>query len=226
MITEEYYKKKYLKYKGKYITAKQTKQIGGKRETWEQKVKKRSKEIANMKMTHSYVPHDKIKHIATYTVHCNGDRPFVVNVEQGVINILAGTTSYKKIKQIKNFEGYWTGYDASVYKEHGNTILIQINEHKYIYIGCDIFSFRTNEKILDFISPLGNSDVPYPLAYGTENIYFLCERSYVKANQMQLEPTVANAEDLYGEYYGHITFPNTHKFDKVPLLSLKHIVDR
>jgi hypothetical protein len=223
---EEYYKEKYLKYKSKYITAKQVTQTGGKRETWEQKEKKRRKELVHMKTTRSYVSYDKIKNIATYAVHCNGGRPFVINVEPGEITILTGDTTYKKIKQIKNFEGYWTGYDASVYKFHGNTILIRINKYKYIYVGCEIFSFKTKEEILDFISPMGNSDVPYPLAYGTENIYFLCERSYVKSDQLHLEPTVINAEELYGEFYGHITFPETQKFDKVPLLSFKRLVAR
>uniref|UniRef100_A0A6C0CBD1 Uncharacterized protein n=1 Tax=viral metagenome TaxID=1070528 RepID=A0A6C0CBD1_9ZZZZ len=222
---EEYYKAKYLKYKGKYFAVKSN-QTGGKGGTWAQKERKRRKELVNMKTTNSYISYDKIKGLASYAVHCNGGRPFIVNVEPGEINILVGDTTYKRLKPIKDFEGYWTGYDASPYKNHGNTILIKINEHKYIYVGCEIFSFRTKEEILDFISPLGNSDVPYPLAYGTENIYFLCERSYVRADQMHLEPTVLNAEELYGEFYGHITFPDTQKFDIIPLLGLKKIASR
>lgn len=218
---EEYYKKKYLKYKAKYMLAKQSKQIGGKRETWAQKERKRKKELANMETTNSYIPRSKIRGIKEYVVHCNGGRPFTVNVQEGMISIMAGETSYKRIKQIKNFEGYWSGYDASAYKMHGNTILIKMNKHKYMYIGCEIFTFRTKEEILDYISPMGNSDVPYPLAYGTENIYFICEHSYVRIDQLQLKPTVQNAEDLYGEYYGHIVFPNELKFEKVPLLGLK-----
>ena len=46
----------------------------------------------------------------------------------------------------------------------GNSILVHISENKYVYIGSSIYSFESQAKIIRYISPVGNSDVPYPYA--------------------------------------------------------------
>ena len=60
----------------------------------------------------------------------------------------------------------------------GNTILLRIGQenikHKYVYIGGDqVCSFLTNDKIYKYISNMGNNLVPYSIARGWENIYYL-----------------------------------------------------
>ena len=60
----------------------------------------------------------------------------------------------------------------------GNTILLNIseenNKHRYLYIAGDmVCSFLTNDKIYKFISNMGNNLIPYSIAIGEENIYFL-----------------------------------------------------
>ena len=60
----------------------------------------------------------------------------------------------------------------------GSTILLRVNEennkHRYVYIGGDmICSFLTNYKIFKYISNMGNNLIPYSIAIGWENIYFL-----------------------------------------------------
>ena len=60
----------------------------------------------------------------------------------------------------------------------GNTILLKVskenNKHRYVYIGGDqVCSFLTNDKIYKCISNMGNNLVPYNIAKGWENIFYL-----------------------------------------------------
>lgn len=89
-------------------------------------------------------------------------------------------------------------------------ILIQINEFRYVYVGDKIYSFDTNEKILDYISPMGRNDVPYPVAYGENNIYFMLDHKFIHKSELKTPVTVENSMSLYGEFYGHIG-GETHK---------------
>src|SRR5947207_349394 len=120
-------------------------------------------------------------------IHDNGFRPFQVFVRHKNIKIFAmdsqndeddsdsdGNYSYSiPIKTIKNFIGYWNGFDTSDNALHGNSLLIHLAENKYMYIGSKIYTFTTQDEIIDYLSPVGNSDVPYPVAYGTKNIYIM-----------------------------------------------------
>ena len=61
---------------------------------------------------------------------------------------------------------------------NGNTILLKVseekNKHRYVYIGGNkVCSFLTNDKIVKYISNMGNNLTPYSMAIGWENIYYL-----------------------------------------------------
>lgn len=53
-------------------------------------------------------------------------------------------------------------------KFNGNTILLYLgkdnNMYKYVFIMHKVIEFTINNKIKKFVSPIGNSDVPYPYA--------------------------------------------------------------
>ena len=54
----------------------------------------------------------------------------------------------------------------------GNTLLLEVEDKKYIYISSlEIFEFRTDDKILDFISLMGTKLVPYTFAVGKKYTY-------------------------------------------------------
>ncbi len=91
---------------------------------------------------------------------------------------------------------------SSPYKIHGNSILIKISENEYVSVGWYIYRFKTTEKIFDYVSPVGS--VPYPVAFGKNNVYFMLDKLLIKKSEPETDVTVANAEDLYGEFYGHI----------------------
>ena len=65
-------------------------------------------------------------------------------------------------------------------KWKGNSILLRIeneNKFKYVHIGTDIFEFLTDEKIIKYVSSVGNNCVPYPYAESENWCYCMLERN-------------------------------------------------
>ena len=83
----------------------------------------------------------------------------------------------------------------------GNTILLEISNKKYCFIGHSIYEFSTKDKITKYESPVGNNDVPYPLAYGEENLYFLMEGNYLSKDLF----SDMNVDNLWEKYSGEFT---------------------
>ena len=99
---------------------------------------------------------------------------------------------------------------------HGNSILVKITNNKYIHIGCEIYKFETNDEIVDYISPVGNADVSYPVAFGENNVYFMLDKKMIRINDFEMPVTVANAENLW-KYHRH----KKHNFKNVKMLQEK-----
>ena len=199
--------------------------IGGAKKSknyWKNLVAKRKKELVHMKNTKSFIPFDKL-HIKEYIhlIHDNGARPFIVIITNNKINVYHSYTN-KLLFKISKFLGYWNGFDSSPYQFHGNSILIQLGLYKYMHIGCEIFTFNTKDVITDFISPVGNSDVPYPICYGTENVYFMLDKKYCKNEDILLDKNVVNAEDIYTEFYGHLEFKKDRKIYNTKNVKIIH----
>ena len=81
-------------------------------------------------------------------------------------------------------------------KFDGNTILLQISQKKYIYIGSAIKEYTIPEQIIKYISPVGYSSVPYPYGTDYENNYYLLEEDVSVSNVPK-----EYIEDPYGYYY-------------------------
>ena len=62
----------------------------------------------------------------------------------------------------------------------GNSLLLQISDKRYVYVGDCVFSFEPvdGDVIMKYYSPVGNNDVPYPYAVGKKYIYFMWDKSY------------------------------------------------
>jgi hypothetical protein len=148
-----------------------------------------------------------------YLIHDNGGTPFKVIANDKLICVYtfkddadvefdAELVYDVHLLTINEFIGYWVGFDTSKYTNfHGNSVLIQETEHSYVSIGWIIHRFQTSDQILDYVSPVGNSDVPYPVAYGELNVYFMLEMQYVPREQLITDISPVNAETIYGEYY-------------------------
>ena len=60
-----------------------------------------------------------------------------------------------------------TGFSEAEDKEEfiGNTQLLESQKNEYVYIsGLEILQFKTDDKIIDYISLLGNNMIPNTLA--------------------------------------------------------------
>ena len=78
------------------------------------------------------------------------------------------------------------------------------------------------------MSPVGNSDVPYPIAFSKNNVYFMLDLVWVNKKHLITEATVFNSEKLYGEFYGHINKDNNKNIvkNKQKLKNIKLVHDR
>ena len=158
----------------------------------------------------------------TYQTHNNGDRPFLVEIQDKTIKVYGLNnkvidddnfqyTEYPIFTFLNNIEIFigkspknkTTEYSGSYGdKFDGNSILINISGNKYIYIGSTIYSFESQAKILKYISPIGNSDVPYPYAIDEkENIYLMTEDVILE----KMKNVDFNDFDPY-EYYYEISY--------------------
>lgn len=111
---------------------------------------------------------------------------------------------------------YSCGYGPSF---DGNSILIKPLEdgshsepdyphgepdsNRYVYIGSEIYSFISKSPIDFYISPVGNNDVPYPVARDTQNnFYLLCENIAVykpkNSSLWNYDP-----DEIYTTYYNN-----------------------
>ena len=56
----------------------------------------------------------------------------------------------------------------------GNTLFLECEDNEYLYFsGLEIFQFKTDDKIIDYISLMGNNMVPYTFAIGEKYTYFI-----------------------------------------------------
>ncbi len=126
-----------------------------------------------------------------YEIHDNGGRPFRVKIVDGNVSIFINDSD----ELVESYEPERVFIGKS--PEHGekfdgNSILLKLEGNQYIFIGWDIFSFESYFEIIDYISPVGNSDVPYPYATDTQgNRYLLTEKMVVHNEE----------DDPYRHYY-------------------------
>lgn len=52
---------------------------------------------------------------------------------------------------------------GQIHRANGNSVLIQLTPTSYVHVGCEVYAFETDEPIVNYFSPRGNNDVPYPV---------------------------------------------------------------
>ena len=53
----------------------------------------------------------------------------------------------------------------------GNTLLLECGDNEYVYVsGLEIFKFKADDKIRDYISLMGNNMIPYAIIIGEKHI--------------------------------------------------------
>jgi hypothetical protein len=88
-------------------------------------------------------------------------------------------------------------------KFDGNSILLYLgktgNKYKYVFIMDKVEEFTTDSEIIKFVSPVGNSDVPYPYAFDKNNKVYLLSQNIIITNENNF--ITPQNEEPYTEYY-------------------------
>jgi hypothetical protein len=180
----------------------------------------RAKDIKNSKIH---------KGCKKYLTHDNGNRPFLVCIKDTEVSIYKiPETTYQYDKNIKDYHytdliKKYTTIEIFIGKSPmndmtrfsggfgpkftGNSILLHCivqSKDKYVFIGDSIYEFTTTDKdkIVKYISPVGNNDVPYPFAIGEKFIYFMLDKKYSSIKYIN-DLNKEEKTDLYSHYYGH-----------------------
>ena len=135
----------------------------------------------------NFIPRDGLVSTVSFAIHNNGGRPFrVVASNQNVSihkmaydHIMLVQYIETDLYQFDNFAGIWVGIDNG-YNFHGNSVLIELCEKRYIFVGGhQIYEFETDTRVVEYMSPVGNSDVPYPYAITENKAYLMLEHKCV-----------------------------------------------
>jgi hypothetical protein len=141
-----------------------------------------------------------------YQIHDNGGRPFSVRVigNQCIIN-----DNYDSNREILRFDclSVMVGNGSSAH-ELGNTILLHLKNKEYVFIGPEIYSFRSESQIVKYESPVGNNDVPYPYAVNADNDIFLLSENVIIMHNEKVNERMKNYKNPYDYYYDYDLITN------------------
>jgi len=148
----------------------------------------------------------KGKGLRAYLIHNNYSMPFIATVSPTTKHIEVVVTETNKEIVNTKYNTLYLGenllndplYSKKGKGSLGNSILVKVSKHKYIYIGSEIYSFETDEDIKSYYSPIGNNDVPYPYAVGPKSTYFMLDKQTVPTELLNIK------KDGYGQFYGYI----------------------
>jgi len=109
----------------------------------------------------------------------------------------------------------------------GNTILLQLTKNRYVFIEGSVYEFSTNDEIVKYFSLIGNNDVPYPVALGKENVYFMLDNQYIPKKYFPKKMKDAEFEDSYYLFYNQDYIENNKRllkdFKKINFKKYKNI---
>ena len=148
-----------------------------------------------------------------FNIHYNGDIPFKVEMNEKEVDIFSnhGSTPLLKRKAKTIFIGESPVNKRTTFSGGhgpdflGNSILLELEEdnNQYEFVGKTIFSFLSLARIIEFVSPVGNNDVPYPYAIDVDgNIYLLIEEVVLlRKHRIIIAEEEEEEEDPYSYYY-------------------------
>ena len=137
----------------------------------------------NYRSKHLVVITDTIVHVYKYE-KCKFDPPFLSFQPK---HIFIGKSKVCPMTQFSGAANNSSDFD-------GNTPLLECESNEYVYIsGLEIFKIKTDDKIIDYISLMGNNMTPYAFVVGKNFTYFLYHRYKFMENYKIEEETLLNA---------------------------------
>ena len=135
---------------------------------------------------------------------CEFDPPFLSFQAK---NVFIGKS---KVHPLTQFSG---AIDSSGFD--GNTLLLECENNDYVYIsGLEIFKFKSDDKIIFYISLMGNKMIPYAIIVGEKYTYFIAHPYKFFENGKIEEGTLLNSTNGY---------PYDYHLDKCGVDSFKNI---
>ena len=93
----------------------------------------------------------------------------------------------------------------------GNSILLHMFQKRYVFIGASIFTFQALHSVVEFNSPVGNNDVPYPHAIDEKGYVYLMIENIVLAPTKELKKYMEDKKhDPYFYYYDNALMTIDH----------------
>nr|QBK89560.1 MAG: uncharacterized protein LCPAC001_00700 [Pithovirus LCPAC001] len=126
--------------------------------------KKPYKHFEYTSASYAYTLKKDVKSEIRYRIHGNEGSPYIVIINKDLISAYTYLNDIEKyngfyslnVLTIDGYIGYWTNYDSSPYKIHGNNILVKISRSEYVLISDSIYSFKTKQDVIhDFAAPIG-----------------------------------------------------------------------
>ena len=187
--------------------------------------------------------------IYIYHILDNGGKPFEVKIsEDNIVSIYENKQSkeddyntYKEIpfktykpekifigKSILNEMTEFSGARDNP-KYDGNSILLELNSKKleYVYIGYEIYSFKAYSKIVEYVSPVGNSSVSYPYAIDDLGNYYLMIEDIVLEKNNRIKKEIQDKSkikfDPYDYYYDNTKMRGFENYEKLKIGNEKYM---
>lgn len=139
----------------------------------------------------------------------NGGHPFQVQFSERKI------VAYN----LKNGKKVLSTSGKGIVPKNHSSLIISRRKGEIIYIGEMIYSMNIDgEKIIKYVSDIGNSAVPYPYLVTDKRIYLMIEHpNYSKGRRIYLPNIPEILEDPYGVYYGHIKISKEFTHRSAPI---------
>ena len=159
--------------------------------------------------------HKKPNKGKTYHVMYNGGNTYDVTV--GKSTAIIEDVEKDKGSEIFRIKKSFAGADSDG-KKKGNTVLLQLSPTKYISIASKALEFTTDSPIVKYESFIGNSAVPYPVAYTKDKVYLTIENVSMKKSDLKDwkgKGSNIYMEDLYSIYYDKLAPGKKYKTKQI-----------
>jgi hypothetical protein len=171
---------------------------------------------------------DQMKGTAYFT-HDNGGRPYKVVITKDTFAVYRpcktelhswGTTytgAYlTEVIAPTKYNKVFIGRDKSLGKDFdGNSVLVNVSGNAYVFIGHEVCGMIIDDEIIEYKSPVGNSDVPYPYAIGKNNTYLFLDYVFTpnkSCNGNSIDPYIQYYDN--GDMYTNMTDAENSKISK------------
>ena len=181
-----------------------------------------------------------------YTILDNGGQPFKVKISKNHLKVFnfnnEDDIDYDNIKYNNNLRlVYETDFNNVFIGRHpksekmyaedfdaiydGNSILVEIDDNEYVYIGMNIYKFNSLNKINYYLSIVGNNWVPYPYAIDERNNIYLMIENTIMIPEADTFEYIKEIGEPYMFYYKHVPMKN-YQYVTHQLPNYEEIVER